>query len=178
MPEPLGVLGGNFWYTSHPRKMHNTEHFLCRIPVRSIFQPFPPSETHTHTHSLSHSHSELPLTPPVGQRCPELHQPFMSSRGHSWAPTGGSLPGLPSEDPIGACGSLWWTFSQEQPPLEGERTLGAGMDCGHGGWDCSCHLRFSCASLCVCTVVAWVYGFLCDHLLDPSIVCVVYVCAM
>ena len=42
----------------------------------------------------------------------------------------------------------------ETASLEGERTLvGAGMDCGHWGCDCSCHLRFSCASLCVC--VQW-----------------------
>lgn len=32
-----------------------------------------------------------------------------------------------------------------------------------------------CVPVCLCTVVAWVYGFLCDHLCGPSIVCVVYV---
>lgn len=33
-----------------------------------------------------------------------LHQPFVSSRGHSWAPAAGFLPEVPSEAPIIACG--------------------------------------------------------------------------
>ena len=122
----------------------------CAESVSGLdFSPSHPSETHTHTHT--HTLSELPLTPPTGQRCPELHQPFMSSRGHSWAPAGGSLPGLPSEDPIGTCGSLWWTlpqppFLRDSPHWKERELWGLAwtVDTGAGT------VPATCASLCVC----------------------------
>lgn len=112
--------------TTAEKKSTYTEHFPCRIPVWRILQPFPHfCETHN-THSLS-----APSGPPA---CPEaslseLHQPFMSSRGHPWAPAGGSLPEVPSEaSSHHRMWRLWWTWSQplfpSDSPHQKERELG------------------------------------------------------
>ena len=66
----------------------------------------------------------------------------------------------------------------ETASLEGERTLvGAVTDCGPWGCDFLPPALQLCVPVCLRAVVSQVCGFLCDCLSDPSIVCVVYVCA-
>lgn len=112
--------------TTAEKKSTYTEHFPCRIPVWRILQPFPHFCEAHNTHSLS-----APSGPPA---CPEaslseLHQPFMSSRGHPWALAGGSLPDVPSEaSSHHRMWRLWWTWSQplfpSDSPHQKERELG------------------------------------------------------
>ena len=141
-----------------------------------------PSHTsESHTHPLPRR--AHPLLPPAWPEASlsELHRPFMSSRGHSWAPDGGPLPEVPSEAPSSHAGSLVdfvpAPFSQRQPLLEGERTRGAGRNCGRWGWDCRTlpALRLS-IPVCLRALVSRVCGLRCHHLCD-SVVCVMYVCA-
>ena len=67
--------------TSTPEKCISCAESLSDLD----FGPSHTSETHTHTHTHTHNtdtYSELPPAPPEASLS-ELHQPIMSSRGHS-----------------------------------------------------------------------------------------------
>lgn len=145
----------------------------CQVCISALLTVL----SHTHTYSLS----SLCCLQPGQASLSELHQPFMSSRGHSWAPDGGPLPEVPSEAPVIACGVSGGLrpspFFPETAPTGRRENSGGWPELWTLGLGLSHTARASAAHPCVspCSGVR-VCGLLCDHLCD-SVVCVMYVCA-